>query len=71
MQSRDQSEIQVMQTHHSREIVVLPPFVCAVLSFCIYMFKGMELDRSSSLMLITIYLAYIAFSVVIFSQDRD
>ena len=71
MQARDQYEIQVMQTQHSRDVVVLPPLVCTVLSLIIFLYRGMDLNRSSSLLLIAIYVAYIYYSVSVFGGDAD
>lgn len=71
MQERDEYEIQVMQTYHSRDMVVLPPLICSVLSFVIFMCKRMELDRASSFSLIGIYGAYIYYSVQVFGGDAD
>lgn len=52
-------------------MVVLPPLICSVLSFAIFMAKGMQLDRLSSFALISIYMAYIWFSVSAFGEDKD
>ena len=39
MYTRDQSEIQVMQTHHNRDIVVLPPLITSFLCMMIYWYR--------------------------------
>ena len=71
MNEREEYEIQVMQTYHSRDMVVLPPLICSVLSFVIFIAKRMELDRFSSFLLIGIYGAYIYYSVEAFGGDAD
>ena len=64
-------EIQIMQTVHSRNVVVLPVLICTVLSLLVFWWRKMNLDRKSSLLLIGIYAAYIAFSVATFAGDKD
>ena len=71
MYNRDEYEIQVLQTQHSRDMVVLPPLICSVLSFMIFMCQRMELDRMSSFFLIGIYGAYIFYSILTFGGDAD
>ena len=71
MYVRDQDEIQVMQSHHSREMVVMPPLIVCILSLCVFLICGMELDRASSTALIAIYTGYVWYSIEIFSQDAD
>ena len=71
MSSRQQLEIQVMQSHHTRDMVVLPPLICAVLSMIIFMARQMDLNRGSALLLISIYIGYIYYSVQLFGGDLD
>ena len=52
-------------------MVVLPPLICAVLSLLIFWYKKMELDRFSSMCLISIYFGYIAYSAMVFGGDAD
>lgn len=71
MQSRDEYEIQVMQTHHSRDIAILPALICTVVSFAVFMARKMELDRLSSLLLIAVYIGYICYNFAVFGNDED
>ena len=67
---RDQTEIQVLQSFHTRNQVVLPPIICSVLCSAIFYYRKMELDRKSSLALIAIYLSYVGFSISDFYYDE-
>lgn len=69
MMERDQAEIQVLQSHHSREMVVLPPLLTCVVSLAIFMFVGMELGRVTSTLLIILYFCYVGYSIIAFSED--
>ena len=71
MKVRDEWEIQVMQSHHGRDLVVLPPLICCVISFLIFLYIRMELDRLSSFVLICIYAVYITYSFMYFGADLD
>ena len=71
MEGRNEWEIQVMQSHHGRDLVVLPPLVCSILSFLIFLYLRMELDRLSSFVLILIYAGYIAYSFMYFGDDIE
>ena len=71
MHEREQYEIQVMQMHHSNNMVVLPPLICSVLSLGIFLYRRMDLDRLSAFTLIAIYIGYITYSVMVFGQDAD
>lgn len=71
MHQRGENEIQVMQTQHSRDMVILPPLICSVLSFVIFVSKRMDLDRLSSLTLIAIYAVYIYYGFSAFGGDAD
>ena len=64
MQTRDQTEIQVMQVTHSRDIIVLPPLVIAIASFFIYLSCGMNLNRFTAFLLLSIYIGYVVFAYV-------
>lgn len=39
MYKRDQNEIQILQTQHSRDTVVLPVLICAVLSLLVFWWR--------------------------------
>ena len=69
MEGRDEWEIQVLQTHNNRNLVVLPCLICCVLSFLILFFVRFELDRLSSLVLILIYAGYITHAFIYFGED--
>ena len=71
MEKRGEWEIQVMQSHHGRDLVVLPPLVCSVFAFLILLYVRMELDRLSSFFLILIYAGYITYSFMYFGKDLD
>mmetsp|Transcript_22078 Transcript_22078/g.27142 ORF Transcript_22078/g.27142 Transcript_22078/m.27142 type:complete len:97 (-) Transcript_22078:147-437(-) len=71
MYERDQNEIQVMQTHHPREMVVLPPLAACILGLCVFTLTGMELNRLSSTALIVIYGGYVYYSSIVFYGDSD
>ena len=70
MKMRDQTEIQILQTHHTRNQVVLPPLVCSFACLVTFGFRKMELNRSSALILIAIYIGYVAFSIHEFIHDE-
>ena len=71
METRDEWEIHVLQTHHSRNVVVLPCLIVCVLSFLILSFIRFELDRLSSLLLILIYAGYVTHAFMYFGEDED
>lgn len=52
-------------------MVVLPPLICTILSLVVFVYQGMDLNRSSSFFLIAVYIAYIAYSVYAFGGDAD
>jgi len=52
-------------------MVVLPPLICAVLSMIIFTVRQMDLNRTSALLLISIYAGYIYYSVQVFGGDLD
>ena len=60
-----------MQTVHSRDMVVLPPLICTILSLVVFVYQGMDLNRSSAFFLIAVYFAYIAYSIYAFGGDAD
>ena len=62
MKTRDQTEIQVMQVTHSRDIIVLPPLLIAIASFIIYLSCGMNLNRFTAFLLLSIYVGYVVFA---------
>ena len=71
MEGRDEWEIQVMQSHHNRNLVILPPLICCALSFLILVFVRMELDRLSSLVLILIYAGDITHAFIYLGEDLE
>lgn len=71
MYTREQPEIQVMQTHHNRDIVVLPPLISSILCMIIYWYRKMDLNRTTAGLLMLIYIVYLAFNIYMFSQDED
>ena len=52
-------------------MVVLPPLIAAILSLCIFVTKGMELDRLSATALIGVYFCYSYYSMIISAGDFD
>ena len=52
-------------------MVILPALVCTVLSFTIFMWRKMDLERVSALMLLAIYLFYIYYNFAVFGGDSD
>lgn len=64
MQTRDQTEIQVMQVTHTRDIIVLPPLLISIASFIIYLSCGMNLNRFTASLLISIYIGYVVFAYI-------
>lgn len=70
MAVRGQTEIQVLQSFHTRNQVILPPIICSVLCFTIFYLQKMDLDRKSSMALIAIYLAYVGYSISDFYYDE-
>ena len=71
MNSRNESEIQVMQAHHTRDMVILPPLICTVLSFAIFSVQKMNLNRFSACLLVGIYFSYIHYNFKTFGNDQD
>ena len=67
---RKQTEIQILQSHHTRNQVVLPPIICSALCTLIFYYRRMDLDRKSALGLILIYCTYVAYSILIFYGDE-
>lgn len=70
MYMRAQTEIQILQSQHTRNQVVLPPIICALLCFGIFFAQKMELNRASAVALIAVYLGYVAYSVTEFYHDE-
>ena len=70
METRGESEIQVMQSHHTRDMVILPALICTVLSFIIFMVQKMDLNRFSAVLLVFIYFGYINYAFYAFG-DQD
>lgn len=64
MHIREQTEIQVIQVEHPREIIVLPPLLISLLSTFIFLSCDMNIQRTQSIMLVTIYVFYLAFTYV-------
>ena len=71
MYTREEPEIQVMQTHHNRNIVVLPPLITSVICMIIYWYRKMDLNRTTASLLLLIYLGYLGFNVYLFHTDED
>ena len=71
MYTREQPEIQVMQTHHNRDIVVLPPLISSILCMIIYWYRKMDLNRTTASLLLLIYVLYLAFNIYMFRNDED
>lgn len=70
MLMRSQTEIQILQSHHTRNQVVLPPIICSFLCTGIFYFQKMELDRKSALTLVLIYTVYVTYSIINFYKDE-
>ena len=66
MLMRGQTEIQILQSQHSRNQVVLPPLLCSLLCFAIFYHRKMSLDRKSALALAAIYVTYVTYSILVF-----
>ena len=64
METRDQTEIQVMQVTHGRNIVILPPLILTISSIIIFLSCNMSLNRVAATLLILIYVGYVAFAYV-------
>ena len=71
MYTREQPEIQVMQTHHDRNIVVLPPLISSVICIFIYWYRKMDLNRTTSFVLMVIYAVYLGFNIYMFYDDEN
>ena len=71
MYSREQFEIQVMQTHHNRDIIILPPLISSLLCMFIYWYRKMDLNRTTALILMLIYFIYLGFNVYMFYYEED
>jgi len=67
MYKLERPEIQVMQSMHNRDMVVLPPLICSILCILIYWNRRMDLNRTSAALLMLIYMAYLAFNIKMFS----
>lgn len=66
MLMRGQTEIQILQSQHTRNQVVLPPLLCSLLCFAIFYHRKMSLDRKSALALAAIYVTYVTYSILVF-----
>lgn len=71
MYTREQFEIQVMQTHHSREIIIIPPLLSSLICMCIYWYRKMDINRASAVLLMLVYMIYLGFNVYMFWSDED
>ena len=64
MKTRDQTEIQVIQVTHSRDMIVLPPLLITLASFLIYLSCNMNLNRVTASLLMSIYIGYVVFAFI-------
>lgn len=71
MYTREQFEIQVMQTHHSREMIIIPPLLSSLICMCIYWYRKMDINRASAVLLMLVYMIYLGFNVYMFWSDED
>ena len=71
MYSHNMYEIQIMQTEHNRNAVVLPPLVVAVCTLCIFWYRKMDLNRTSAALLLLTYLTYLSFNIYMFWNDAE
>jgi len=60
-----------MQTHHSRDAIILPPLISSVLCMVIYWYRKMDLNRTTALLLLLIYVVYLSFNIYMFYSDED
>ena len=71
MHAHDQFEIQIMQTHHSRNSIILPPLITSIIVMMIFWYREMDLNRKTAVILVIIYLLYLAFNISVFWSDED
>ena len=71
MYTREQFEIQVMQTHHNRDIIIIPPLLSSLICMCIYWYRKMDINRTSAVLLMLVYMTYLGFNVYMFWSDED
>ena len=70
MAQRGQTDIQIIQAQHSREIIVMPPLLIVLLSMFILLNNNMKLTRLNSTILMLIYFAYVAFTFALTSDEE-
>ena len=71
LHSHESYEIQIMQMTHTRNTVVLPPLIVMICCLGIYWYRKMDLNRTSSALLILIYVTYLAFNIYMFWGDAE
>ena len=60
-----------MQTHHNRDIIIVPPLISSLICMCIYWYRKMDLNRASAVLLMLVYMIYLGFNIYMFYSDED
>ena len=61
MLSREQYEIQIIQTHHSREDLILPVLLIVCLTLTCYLACDMHINRRTVTLFSAVYIGYLTF----------